>query len=181
MAVGLKINSLKLLEPVRKKEVILQKSIRHTPAQKLTNWLIPHTLMPAYGVDFITKCAVKPPILILVITHITRFLRLLFRGIPLLSHLKNSGSLQSLAVLRLEALENLQTWTFLQITRERSSPMQQNPARPLSPALVLAAVAGLAVMIIGVQLREGSFSPLLNLILVASWLVGFLLLRERRA
>jgi hypothetical protein len=31
-AVGLKVNSLKLLEPVKQKVVILQKSLRHTPA-----------------------------------------------------------------------------------------------------------------------------------------------------
>ena len=39
-AVGLKISSLKLLDPVKKKVVILQKSIRHTPAQKLTDAFI---------------------------------------------------------------------------------------------------------------------------------------------
>jgi hypothetical protein len=33
--IGLKIDSLKLFEPVRKKVVILQKSVRHTPSQKL--------------------------------------------------------------------------------------------------------------------------------------------------
>ena len=35
--IGLSITSLKLLEPVKKKVVILQKSIHHTPAQKLTD------------------------------------------------------------------------------------------------------------------------------------------------
>ena len=39
-AVGMKIGSLKLLDPVKKKVVILQKSIRHTPAQKLTDAFI---------------------------------------------------------------------------------------------------------------------------------------------
>src|ERR671921_1610860 len=39
-AVGLRINSLGLLDPVKKKVVILQKSIRHTPSQKLTDALI---------------------------------------------------------------------------------------------------------------------------------------------
>jgi hypothetical protein len=36
-AVGLKVNSVKLLEPVKQKVVILQKSLRHTPVQKLTD------------------------------------------------------------------------------------------------------------------------------------------------
>jgi hypothetical protein len=36
-AVGIKITSLKLLEPVKSKVVILQKSITHTPFQKLTD------------------------------------------------------------------------------------------------------------------------------------------------
>jgi hypothetical protein len=40
VAVGLKVNSLKLLEPVKQKVVILQKSIRHTPAQKLQDVFI---------------------------------------------------------------------------------------------------------------------------------------------
>jgi len=35
--IGLSITSLKLLDPVKKKVVILQKSIHHTPAQKLTD------------------------------------------------------------------------------------------------------------------------------------------------
>ena len=35
VAVGLKVNSLKLFEPIKQKVVILQKSIRHTTAQKL--------------------------------------------------------------------------------------------------------------------------------------------------
>lgn len=39
-AVGLKVNSLKLLEPVKQKMVILQKSLRHTPAQKLQDAFI---------------------------------------------------------------------------------------------------------------------------------------------
>ena len=39
-AVGLKINSLGLLDPLKKKVVILQKSIRHTPSQKLTDAFI---------------------------------------------------------------------------------------------------------------------------------------------
>lgn len=39
-AVGLKVNSLKLLEPVKQKVVILQKSLRHTPAQKLQDAFI---------------------------------------------------------------------------------------------------------------------------------------------
>ena len=38
--VGIKINALKLLEPLKKKVIILQKSIRHTPAQKLTDAFI---------------------------------------------------------------------------------------------------------------------------------------------
>ena len=40
VAVGLKVNSLKLLEPVKQKVVILQKSIRHTRAQKLQDVFI---------------------------------------------------------------------------------------------------------------------------------------------
>ena len=40
VAVGLKVNSLKLLEPVKQKAVILQKSIRHTPAHKLQDVFI---------------------------------------------------------------------------------------------------------------------------------------------
>ena len=40
VAVGLKVNALKLLEPVKQKVVILQKSIRHTPAQKLQDAFI---------------------------------------------------------------------------------------------------------------------------------------------
>ena len=40
VAVGLKVNSLKLLEPVKQKVVILQKSLRHTPAQKLQDVFI---------------------------------------------------------------------------------------------------------------------------------------------
>ncbi len=39
-AAGLKINSLRLLDPVKKKVVILQKSIRHTRSQKLTDAFI---------------------------------------------------------------------------------------------------------------------------------------------
>jgi hypothetical protein len=39
-AVGVKIGSLKLLDPIKKKVVVLQKSIRHTPAQKLTDAFI---------------------------------------------------------------------------------------------------------------------------------------------
>jgi len=35
--IGLSITSLKVLDPVKKKVVILQKSIQHTPAQKLTD------------------------------------------------------------------------------------------------------------------------------------------------
>jgi hypothetical protein len=39
-AVGLKVNSLKLLAPVNQKVVILQKSLRHTPTQKLQDAFI---------------------------------------------------------------------------------------------------------------------------------------------
>lgn len=39
-AVGLRINALKLLEPLKRKVVILQKSIHHTPSQKLTDAFI---------------------------------------------------------------------------------------------------------------------------------------------
>ena len=39
-AIGIKINSLKLLEPITQTVVILQKSVRHTPAQKLTDALV---------------------------------------------------------------------------------------------------------------------------------------------
>ena len=39
-AVGLKINSVKLLDPLKQMVIILQKSIRHTPAQKLTDAFI---------------------------------------------------------------------------------------------------------------------------------------------
>ena len=39
-AVGIKINAMKLLEPVKQQVVILQKSIRHTPGQKLTDAFI---------------------------------------------------------------------------------------------------------------------------------------------
>jgi hypothetical protein len=39
-AVGLQINALKLLDPIKKSVVILQKSIRHTPSQKLTDAFI---------------------------------------------------------------------------------------------------------------------------------------------
>jgi len=35
--IGLSITSLKLLDPVKKKIVILKKSVRHIPAQKLTD------------------------------------------------------------------------------------------------------------------------------------------------
>jgi hypothetical protein len=48
--IGLSITSLKLLDPVKKKVLILQKSIHHTPAQKLTDAFVailagtaPHT------------------------------------------------------------------------------------------------------------------------------------------
>jgi hypothetical protein len=36
-AVGLKVDSLKLLDAIKKKVVILQKSVRHTPAPKPAN------------------------------------------------------------------------------------------------------------------------------------------------
>ena len=39
-ALGVKISSLKLLEPIKQKVVILQKSIHHTPSQKLTDAFI---------------------------------------------------------------------------------------------------------------------------------------------
>ena len=39
-AIGIKLNSRKLPDPVKKKVVVLQKSIRHTPAQKLTDAFI---------------------------------------------------------------------------------------------------------------------------------------------
>lgn len=39
-AAGLKVNSLKLLEPVKQKVFILQKSLWHTPAQKLQDAFI---------------------------------------------------------------------------------------------------------------------------------------------
>src|SRR5918992_945186 len=39
-AIGVRMNSLKLLEPLKRKVVILQKSIRHTPSQKLTDAFI---------------------------------------------------------------------------------------------------------------------------------------------
>jgi hypothetical protein len=39
-AVGLKISLMKLLDPLKKRVIILQKSIRHTPAQKLTDAFI---------------------------------------------------------------------------------------------------------------------------------------------
>ncbi len=43
--VGLKVNSLKLLGPVKQKVVILQKSVRHTPSQKLTDAFTPRQFM----------------------------------------------------------------------------------------------------------------------------------------
>lgn len=49
-AVGLKINSMKLLEPVKQKVVILQKSVRHTPSQKLTDAFIA-VLAGAHGLN----------------------------------------------------------------------------------------------------------------------------------
>lgn len=39
-AIGIKTKSLNLFEPIKRKVVILQKSIRHTPAQKLTDAFI---------------------------------------------------------------------------------------------------------------------------------------------
>ena len=39
-AIGLKINSLRLLDPIKQKVVILQKSLHHTPSQKLTDAFI---------------------------------------------------------------------------------------------------------------------------------------------
>ena len=39
-AVGVKIGSLKLLDQIKRKVVILQKSVRHAPAQKLTDAFI---------------------------------------------------------------------------------------------------------------------------------------------
>lgn len=39
-AVGLKINSMKMLDPIKQKVVIPQKSIRHTPTQKLQDAFI---------------------------------------------------------------------------------------------------------------------------------------------
>ena len=39
-AIGLKVSSLKLLEPIKQNVDILQKSIRHTPFQKLTDAFI---------------------------------------------------------------------------------------------------------------------------------------------
>ena len=50
VAVGLKVSSLKLLEPVKQKVVILQKSLRHTPAQKLQDAFIA-ILAGAYGLS----------------------------------------------------------------------------------------------------------------------------------
>lgn len=49
-AIGLKIGSTKLLDPVKSKVVILQKSIRHTPAQKLTDAFIA-VLAGAHGLS----------------------------------------------------------------------------------------------------------------------------------
>jgi len=50
VAVGLKVNSLKLLAPVNQKVVILQKSLRHTPAQKLQDAFIA-VLAGAHGLS----------------------------------------------------------------------------------------------------------------------------------
>lgn len=52
-AVGLKISLMKLLDPLKKKIIILQKSIRHTPAQKLTDAFIA-ILAGAHGLAEIT-------------------------------------------------------------------------------------------------------------------------------
>ena len=49
-ALGLKINSLRLLEPVKQKVVILQKLFRHTPSQKLTDAFIA-VLAGAHGLN----------------------------------------------------------------------------------------------------------------------------------
>ena len=50
VAVGLKVNSLELLEPVKQKVVILQKSIRHTPRASTFFLVEPSYCLPASGV-----------------------------------------------------------------------------------------------------------------------------------
>lgn len=54
-APGLKINSSKLLGPVKQEAVILQKSIWHTPAQKLPDAFIAMTRGPTEALLFGAK------------------------------------------------------------------------------------------------------------------------------
>ncbi len=49
-AIAIKIHALKLFEPIKQKVVILQKSIRHTPTQKLADAFIA-ILAGAYGLS----------------------------------------------------------------------------------------------------------------------------------
>ena len=55
VAIGLKVSSLKLLEPIKQNVDILQKSIRHTPFQKLTDTFIA-ILAGAHGLAEVNTC-----------------------------------------------------------------------------------------------------------------------------
>jgi hypothetical protein len=53
-AIGLKINSLRQLDQIKQKVVILQKSLHHTPAQKLTDAFVA-ILAGAHGLNEISS------------------------------------------------------------------------------------------------------------------------------